>query len=290
MKRKNKKSFNWYGLKQRFSIRKYHFGAASVLIGTTMFLMGGPTAQASEQNGAHVEATTSLDKPTVAAGSTSVTSNGVVSQPKDKVEKVVEKTEDNKKTPVSKDELRSSLQELKSLLAELSTVDKDKVENQERVAEKAEQLLDSQEVSQEEVNTQVEFVRTSIQSLKKMKEEKSKTDKEKADTDKNDVSEKSDVENEKENKELKEDVTKKAVSDDNATLQPKSSENKEPSTGEEKLAKLSESLEQYLRLANGITRPETKEMLKGVEEVVRSVEDGLKNPKLTASEIEELLK
>ena len=290
MKRKNKKSFNWYGLKQRFSIRKYHFGAASVLIGTTMFLMGGPTAQASEQNGAHVEATTSLDKPTVAAGSTSVTSNGVVSQPKDTVEKVVEKTEDNKKTPVSKDELRSSLQELKSLLAELSTVDKDKVENQERVAEKAEQLLDSQEVLQEEVNTQVEFVRTSIQSLKKMKEEKSKTDKEKADTDKNDVSEKSDVENEKENKELKEDVTKKAVSDDNATLQPKSSENKEPSTGEEKLAKLSESLEQYLRLANGITRPETKEMLKGVEEVVRSVEDGLKNPKLTASEIEELMK
>ena len=66
MKRKNKKSFNWYGLRQRFSIRKYHFGAASVLIGTTMFLMGGPTAQASEQNGAHVEATTSLDKPTAA--------------------------------------------------------------------------------------------------------------------------------------------------------------------------------------------------------------------------------
>lgn len=81
-----------------------------------------------------------------------------------------------------------------------------------------------------------------------MKEEKSKIDKEKADTDKNDVSEKSDVENEKENKELKEAVTKKAVSDDNATLQPKSSENKEPSTGEEKLAKLSERLEQYLRL------------------------------------------
>ena len=48
MKRKNKKSFNWYGLKQRFSIRKYHFGAASVLIGTTMFLMGGPTTQAAE--------------------------------------------------------------------------------------------------------------------------------------------------------------------------------------------------------------------------------------------------
>jgi len=31
MRNKRKKSFNWYGLRQRFSIRKYHFGAASVL-------------------------------------------------------------------------------------------------------------------------------------------------------------------------------------------------------------------------------------------------------------------
>ena len=51
MKRKHhKKSFDWYGMKQRFSIRKYHFGAASVLIGTTLFLMGGPLIQAAEQS------------------------------------------------------------------------------------------------------------------------------------------------------------------------------------------------------------------------------------------------
>ena len=49
MKRKHKKSFNWYGLRQRFSIRKYHFGAASVLIGTALVFAGGPTAQADEQ-------------------------------------------------------------------------------------------------------------------------------------------------------------------------------------------------------------------------------------------------
>ncbi|WP_435369313.1 YSIRK-type signal peptide-containing protein [Streptococcus suis] len=30
MRRSNKKSFDWYGTKQQFSIRKYHFGAASV--------------------------------------------------------------------------------------------------------------------------------------------------------------------------------------------------------------------------------------------------------------------
>ncbi|WP_196756373.1 Rib/alpha-like domain-containing protein, partial [Streptococcus mitis] len=37
-------------------------------------------------------------------------------------------------------------------------------------------------------------------------------------------------------------------------------------------------------------RPETKKLLEGVEEIVRSVENGLVNPQLTASEIEELMK
>ena len=49
MRNKRKKSFNWYGLRQRFSIRKYHFGAASVLIGTALVFAGGQTAQANEQ-------------------------------------------------------------------------------------------------------------------------------------------------------------------------------------------------------------------------------------------------
>ncbi|MGU7819471.1 YSIRK-type signal peptide-containing protein, partial [Streptococcus suis] len=30
MNRSKKKSFDWYGARQRFSIRKYHIGAASV--------------------------------------------------------------------------------------------------------------------------------------------------------------------------------------------------------------------------------------------------------------------
>ena len=47
--KKSNQSFNWYGLKQRFSIRKYHFGAASVLIGTSLVFAGAPTAHANEQ-------------------------------------------------------------------------------------------------------------------------------------------------------------------------------------------------------------------------------------------------
>ncbi|MFM0585507.1 DUF1542 domain-containing protein, partial [Streptococcus suis] len=41
MNRSKKKSFDWHGARQRFSIRKYHIGAASVLLGTTLVLGTG---------------------------------------------------------------------------------------------------------------------------------------------------------------------------------------------------------------------------------------------------------
>lgn len=47
----NRKSFDWYGLSQRFSIRKYHFGAASVLLGTALIL-GLPQASAKADDDA----------------------------------------------------------------------------------------------------------------------------------------------------------------------------------------------------------------------------------------------
>uniref|UniRef100_UPI000564E2EA Rib/alpha-like domain-containing protein n=1 Tax=Streptococcus plurextorum TaxID=456876 RepID=UPI000564E2EA len=49
MKRSQKKKFDWYGLSQRFSIRKYHFGAASVLLGTALILGNGVTASANTE-------------------------------------------------------------------------------------------------------------------------------------------------------------------------------------------------------------------------------------------------
>ncbi|MGQ9413407.1 YSIRK-type signal peptide-containing protein, partial [Streptococcus pluranimalium] len=50
MKRRSSKSqsrFDWYGLSQRFSIRKYHFGAASVLLGAAL-VFGGEAVRADE--------------------------------------------------------------------------------------------------------------------------------------------------------------------------------------------------------------------------------------------------
>jgi len=46
---KHRKSFNWYGLSQRFSIRKYHFGATSVLLGTALILGATQTNAKAEE-------------------------------------------------------------------------------------------------------------------------------------------------------------------------------------------------------------------------------------------------
>ncbi len=48
-KRRKNKSFDWYGLSQRFSIRKYHFGAASVLLGTALILGAAQTTAKAEE-------------------------------------------------------------------------------------------------------------------------------------------------------------------------------------------------------------------------------------------------
>ena len=150
MKRKHhKKSFDWYGMKQRFSIRKYHFGAASVLIGTTLFLMGSPSVLASELG----------------------TSQGTNTE-------LISKTEKKTETPkevVSKEKLQSLLSELKSLITEVSASKLGSVENQERIYQKADSILHENEATQESVNEQVSLVQNSIDSLKRLKEEKAQS-------------------------------------------------------------------------------------------------------------------
>ncbi|HEM5491417.1 TPA: MucBP domain-containing protein, partial [Streptococcus suis] len=48
MRRAKKKSFDWYGTRQHFSIRKYHFGAASVLLGMSLAVGTGTAVQAED--------------------------------------------------------------------------------------------------------------------------------------------------------------------------------------------------------------------------------------------------
>ncbi|NQM04896.1 YSIRK-type signal peptide-containing protein, partial [Streptococcus suis] len=66
MHHSRRKSFDWYGLKQHFSIRKYHFGAASVLLGISIALgTGTQVVQAAE--------TVTTPESTSVASSTSAT-------------------------------------------------------------------------------------------------------------------------------------------------------------------------------------------------------------------------
>ena len=67
-----KKSMDWYKQQQRFSVRKYHFGAASVLLGTAL-VFGGAQASADEVT---APATPSTESTTAASAETTTTSEG----------------------------------------------------------------------------------------------------------------------------------------------------------------------------------------------------------------------
>ena len=279
MKRKHhKKSFDWYGMKQRFSIRKYHFGAASVLIGTTLFLMGGPSVLASELG----------------------TSQGTNTE-------LISKTEKKTETPkevVSKEKLQSLLSELKSLITEVSASKLGSVENQERIYQKADSILHENEATQESVNEQVSLVQNSIDSLKRLKEEKAQSKSNEETVGKKEVAEKEKAEtvtsegnktvaltsDKVEKTSNVEEITNNSTNGVSSKIEKVETTIISSDSNKKKLEILAKNLDEYLKPASEITRPETKELLKGVEETVLAVKKGLENPQLNASEIEELVK
>ena len=269
MKRKHhKRSFDWYGMKQRFSIRKYHFGAASVLIGTTLFLMGSPSVLASELG----------------------TSQGTNTELINKTEKKVETA----KEVVSKEKLQTLLSELKSLITEVSASKLGSVENQERIYQKADSVLHENEATQESVNEQVSLVQNSIDSLKRLKEEKAQQKSNEETVGKKEVAEKEKIETvtTEENKTVSktEGISNNSTNESSSKIEKVETTIDSSDSNKKKLETLAKNLDEYLKPASEITRPETKELLKGVEETVLAVKKGLENPQLTASEIEALVK
>ncbi|HFI0067724.1 TPA: MucBP domain-containing protein, partial [Streptococcus suis] len=71
MHKTKKKSFNWYGMRQHFSIRKYHFGAASVLLGMSLALGAGAQVAQAEETVASSEATTETVASSTASSASS---------------------------------------------------------------------------------------------------------------------------------------------------------------------------------------------------------------------------
>ncbi|WP_308525818.1 G5 domain-containing protein, partial [uncultured Streptococcus sp.] len=145
MKHSHKKSFDWYSMQQRYSIRKYHFGAASVLLGTALVLGTATNAQAVQAEEQHPEATNSVsvDKveeatkpaevstpkkettyaaPTVANPvETTPAKSDEAKAPAEKVEEAKDKKEASHQDAVDKSKLLTALSRAKKLESKLYT-------------------------------------------------------------------------------------------------------------------------------------------------------------------------
>ena len=126
-----KSSFNWYKSRQRFSIRKYHFGAASVLLGAALVLGGGQVAadEPSASNDIKVVVTQTADEdaPTKAQEGTKES----ITTPATEVSATESKTEAS--SGVTEESTAPSVEESKE--AETApSVEENKTENQESTA------------------------------------------------------------------------------------------------------------------------------------------------------------
>lgn len=129
--KQSKSSFNWYKSRQRFSIRKYHFGAASVLLGAALVLGGGQVAadEPSASNDIKVVVTQTADEdaPTKAQEGTKES----ITTPATEVSATESKTEAS--SDVTEESTAPSVEESKE--AETApSVEENKTENQESTA------------------------------------------------------------------------------------------------------------------------------------------------------------
>ena len=264
----------------RYSIRKYHFGAASVAVAALMFFANG-AVKADTLPVSPVTANTEK----VNAGVTGLTEGVPPKEHSIEKSKEVEgdKTTVAQKT-VDKSPLVQAISELQAAIAKVDEKSLLSLANQlSQLTNENKRLLDGEDISEEALTRQVIRVQSlteQVRQLKSKTEDKTSNKEDRADS------------KAQKTKELK--VSDKAVIPTNQTEEIKAvqkDDNKEEgAANKDKLESLSKSLITYLDAAKKIERPETKKLLEGVEEIVRSVENGLVNSQLTASEIEELMK
>ena len=299
----------------RYSIRKYHFGAASVAIAALIFFANG----VAKADMAVSPATANTEKVGVAV--TGLTEGVPPTEGhSEKSQEVGSEKEAITKKSVDKSALNQALSDLQAEIAKIDNGKLSSLASQiSQLTDESKRLLGDENTSEEAVATLVGRVQTMVEQVRQLQ---SKDDNKPA----NEASAVS-----KENKEaLNATRTSEATLDGNLTLDKpakviegstvssnvqdekelkktdkstlsvegtedgrkseKAGKEEETVTKKDKLEVLSGYLVRYLDAARKIERPETKKFLEGVEEVVRSVENGLKNPQLTVSEIEELMK
>ena len=299
----------------RYSIRKYHFGAASVAIAALVFFANGvakadmavsPATANTEKVGGAVTGLTEEVPPTEGHS--------------EKSQEVGTEKDVATNKSVDKSALNQALSDLQ---AEIAKIDNGKLSSLAsqiaQLTDESKRLFGDENASEEAVSTLVNRVQAMAEQVRQLqskddnkpaketsavsKENKevlnaTRTSEEKLDgnltLDKpakviegSTVSSK--IQDEKELKRTDKIVSPVEGAEDGRNSE-KAGKEEEIATKKDKLEALSGYLVRYLDVARNIERPETKKLLEGVEEVVRSVENGLKNPQLTASEIEELMK
>ena len=175
MKQAQRKSFDWYKMQQRFSIRKYHFGAASVLLGTALVLGTAANTQAVQANEHYAEVTNSvsIDKIAEATKSAEVSTvkkettyaapsvanpveltpakSEAVKVPEEKAEEdKVEKEGISHQSAVDKSKLLTVLSRAKKL--ELKLYTEDSVKRLQSSIQSAQELLNKTDVTKSELS------------------------------------------------------------------------------------------------------------------------------------------
>ena len=175
MKQTQRKSFDWYKMQQRFSIRKYHFGVASVLLGTALVLGTAANTQAVQANEHYAEVTNSvsIDKIAEATKSAEVSTvkkettyaapsvtnpveltpakSEAVKVPEEKAEEdKVEKEGISHQSAVDKSKLLTALSRAKKL--ELKLYTEDSVKRLQSSIQSAQELLNKTDVTESELS------------------------------------------------------------------------------------------------------------------------------------------
>ncbi|VSC49579.1 G5 domain family [Streptococcus pneumoniae] len=188
MKHSHKKSFDWYSMQQRYSIRKYYFGAASVLLGTALVLGVAASVQTVQAEENKQETTNSISvgrgeaatKPAEVSASnkektyaaptvanpveTTPVKTEEVTKPAEKVEEAKDKKEEvTHQDAVDKSKLLTALSRAKKLESKLYT--EASAANLQTSIQAGQSLLGKADASEAELSAAESSIQSSIIGL-----------------------------------------------------------------------------------------------------------------------------
>ncbi|MDG7739957.1 G5 domain-containing protein [Streptococcus pneumoniae] len=188
MKHSHKKSFDWYSMQQRYSIRKYYFGAVSVLLGTALVLGAAASVQTVQAEENKQETTNSISvgrgeaatklaevsasnkEKTYAALTvanpveTTPVKTGEVTKPAEKVEEAKDKKEEvTHQDAIDKSKLLTALSRAKKLESKLYT--EASAANLQTSIQAGQSLLGKADASEAELSAAESSIQSSIIGL-----------------------------------------------------------------------------------------------------------------------------